>query len=272
MQGESLALEKEKNVHKVDIKKAGAAVKLRFAQIAFLLALIVLWEVGARVGKINTFLFASPSKICETLMGKIQTGELFTDILVTGKETILGFIFGSLLGSFLGLLLWCSETIAKFSKPFVAAIGSIPVMVLSPLVIIWFGTGIASKIAIVTFSCIFVSLSSAYEGAMQVDSDLLNLMRSFGATKFQIFCKIVVPSSMTWVVSGFKMNIGFAIVGAIVGEYISSDAGIGHMILMGSNSFHIHVTLAGLVTTMVFVFVLNIAVGFCEKLLLRWKR
>lgn len=262
----------EKRMTALKMKKLEGNLKLRFAQIGFLASLLILWEVGARMGWISTFLFASPSKICNTILNKVLSGELFNDIWVTGKETVLGFIFGSVMGSFLGLLLWCSEFIAKFSKPYVAAIGSIPVMVLSPLVIIWFGTGIASKVAIVTFSCIFVSLSSAYEGAMQVDPDLLNLMRSFGATKFQIFCKVVVPSSMTWVVSGFKMNIGFAIVGAIVGEYISSDAGIGHMILMGSNSFHIHVTLAGLVTTMVFVFVLNIAVGSLEKVLLRWKK
>ncbi len=272
MQNTAAVAASGKRMNAMKMKKLEGNVKLRIAQIGFLAVLLLLWEVGARMGWISTFLFASPGKICDTLSNRIASGELFHDIWVTGKETVLGFLFGSLLGSFLGLLLWCSEFVAKFSKPYVAAIGSIPVMVLSPLVIIWFGTGIASKVAIVTFSCIFVSLSSAYEGAMQVDPDLLNLMRSFGASKFQIFCKVVVPSSMTWVVSGFKMNIGFAIVGAIVGEYISSDAGIGHMILMGSNSFHIHVTLAGLVTTMVFVFVLNIAVGALEKVLLRWKR
>lgn len=272
MQNSAVAVVSGKRATAVKMKKLEGSIKLRVAQIGFLALLLVLWEVSARMGWISTFLFASPSKICDTLWNRVLTGELFADILVTGKETLLGFLFGSILGSALGLLLWCSEFVAKFSKPFVVAIGSIPVMVLSPLVIIWFGTGIASKVAIVTFSCIFVSLSSAYEGAMQVDMDLLNLMRSFGASKFQIFKKVVVPSSMTWVVSGFKMNIGFAIVGAIVGEYISSDAGIGHMILMGSNSFHIHVTLAGLVTTMVFVFVLNIAVGALEKVLLRWKK
>lgn len=272
MEGQVITMKQTRRTAGIKLKKLEKSIMLRGTQIGFLLLLIFLWEFSARQEWISTFLFASPSKICDTLWSRIVTGELFTDIWVTGRETIMGFIFGSLLGSVLGLLLWCSDFVAKFSKPFVAAIGSIPVMVLSPLVIIWFGTGVISKIAIVTFSCIFVSLSSAYEGAMQVDSDLLNLMRSFGATKFQIFKKIVVPSSMTWVVSGFKMNIGFAIVGAIVGEYISSDAGIGHMILMGSNSFHIQVTLAGLVTTMVFVFVLNIAVGLLERLLLRWKR
>lgn len=247
-------------------------VALGACQIGFLAILLLIWEYLAKEGIISEFLFASPGKICSTLWSHLVSGELITDLCVTGKETVLGFVLGSLLGSAAGLLLWCSEKVAKFSKPFVAAIGSIPVMVLSPLVIIWFGTGIASKIAIVTFSCIFVSLSTAYEGAMEVDEDLMKLMRSFGATKFQIFKKIVVPSSMTWVVSGFKMNIGFAIVGAIVGEYISSDAGIGHMILKGSSSFHIHVTLAGLVATMIFVFALNILVGVLEKVILRWKK
>lgn len=262
----------QKRKSNLKMKKLKGDIALRAGQIGLVVVLLVLWEVGARTGHISTFLFASPSKIFETLVSKAQTGELWTDIRITGQETIMGFVLGSLMGSAIGLLLWCSDKVAKFSKPYVAAIGSIPVMVLSPLIIIWFGTGIASKIAIVTFSCIFVSISTAYDGATQVDPDQIRLMQSFGATKLQIFTKIVVPSSMTWVVSGFKMNIGFAIVGAIVGEYISSDAGIGHMILMGSSSFRIQVTLAGLVATMIYIFVLNIAVGALEKVLLRWKK
>ena len=151
MQNTAAVAASGKRMNAMKMKKLEGNVKLRIAQIGFLAVILLLWEVGARMGWISTFLFASPGKICDTLSNRIASGELFHDIWVTGKETVLGFLFGSLLGSFLGLLLWCSEFVAKFSKPYVAAIGSIPVMVLSPLVIIWFGTGIASKVAIVTF-------------------------------------------------------------------------------------------------------------------------
>lgn len=247
-------------------------ILLRTLQIGIVAALLAAWEWGVRAGTISSFLFASPSMIADVLIGRIRDGSLFTDIAVTGMETLIGFVIGSIAGSFIGLAFWYSRFVAKLSAPFIAALGSIPILALAPLIIIWFGTGLVSKIAIVVFSCIIVSLVSSYEGAQQVDKDLMNLMRSFGATKNQIFRKIVVPSSMTWVLSGLKMNVGFALVGAIVGEYISSNQGIGHMILIGSSNFGIDIVLAGLFTVMIIVFVLNLIVGWLEKALMVWKK
>lgn len=230
------------------------------------------WEFGARTGDISSFLFGSPSAVWNILKTRAISGQLWSDIGITSTEVILGFLIGAVGGSVLGLLLWYSQFVADLTSPFIAAIGSIPVLAVAPLTIIWFGTEMTSKVVIVAFSCVVVSLTTSYRGARRTDPDLINLMKSFGASRSQIFRKLVVPSAMTWVVSGLKLNIGFALVGAIVGEYISSDAGVGHMILLGSSNFTISLVIAGIAIVMVMVLVFNLLVSALERFLGHWER
>lgn len=241
-------------------------------QVLIVVAFLSLWEAAGVNGWISTFLFSSPSGIAAVLGNAISSGQLWTDIGTTAIETVIGFVVGAIGGSVLGLALWYSRFVADLTAPFVAAIGAIPVLAVAPIMIIWFGTGIVSKVVIVAFSCVIVSLTNSYRGAQRVDQDLLNLMRSFGASKTQTFLKVVVPGSMTWVVSGLKLNVGFALIGAIVGEYISSQAGIGHMIVLGSGSFQMNVVLAGVVVVMAMVLVFSLLVGLLERVILRWER
>jgi len=140
------------------------------------------------------------------------------------------------------------------------------------MTIIWFGTEMLSKVVIVAFSCVVVSLTTSYKGAMRTDPDLINLLRSFNAGRGTIFFKLVVPSAMLWVLSGLRLNVGFALVGAIVGEYISSDAGVGHMILLGSSNFGMNIVLAGIVLVMLMMLCFNALVAFLERLILSWDR
>ncbi|MFK0333720.1 ABC transporter permease [Rhizobium sp. NPDC090275] len=114
--------------------------------------------------------------------------------------------------------------------------------------------------------------TSAYRGALRTDEDLINLMRSFNAPRSAIFAKLVVPSAMTWVMSGLKLNVGFALVGAIVAEYISSEAGVGHMILLGSSNFGMNIVLAGVALVMVMMLVFNALINLLERFVLSWER
>ncbi len=241
-------------------------------QVAIVAALLLYWEIGAREGFISKFLFASPSMVWDVLVQRFRSGELFTDIGTTALETVIGFVIGAIGGSILGLLLWYSKFISDLTAPFIAAIGSIPVLAIAPITIIWFGTDMLSKVVIVAFSCIVVSLTTSYKGAVRTDPDLINLMRSFDASRSKIFIKLVVPSAMLWVVSGLRLNVGFALVGAIVGEYISSDVGVGHMILLGSSNFGMNIVLAGIVLVMLMMLVFNVVVMFLERLILSWER
>lgn len=245
---------------------------LHSLQAAIVVFALAAWEFGTRSGAVSSFLFGSPSAVWNVLHTRAVSGQLWTDIGVTSIEVLLGFLIGAVGGSVLGLLLWYSQFIADLTAPFIAAIGSIPVLAVAPLTIIWFGTEMTSKVVIVAFSCVVVSLTTSYRGARRTDPDLINLMRSFGASRSQIFRKLVVPSAMTWVVSGLKLNIGFALVGAIVGEYISSDAGVGHMILLGSSNFTISLVIAGITIVMVMVLVFNLLVTALERLLGNWER
>lgn len=241
-------------------------------QIAITVALIVGWEIGARTGAINKFLFSSPSMVWEVLTRRAASGELLTDIWTTGAETMLGYVVGAVGGSIIGLSLWYSRFLSDLSAPFIAAIGSIPVLAIAPMTIIWFGTGMMAKVMIVAFACVVVSLTTSYKGAMRTDPDLIDLMRSFNAPRSQIFLKLVVPASMPWVISGLKLNVGFALVGAIVGEYISSQHGVGHMILLGSSNFSMNIVLAGIAVVMAMMLVFNGLIGLLEKSVLSWER
>lgn len=241
-------------------------------QVAIVIAFLAVWQLGATGGWISTFLFSSPQQIVTVLAENAASGALWTDIGVTAQEVLIGFVIGAVGGSVLGLLLWYSRFVADLSAPFITAIGSIPVLAVAPMMIIWFGTGLVSKVVIVAFSCVIVSLTNAYRGAQKVDTDLLDLMRSFGSSKTQAFTKAIVPGAMSWVIAGLKLNVGFAIIGAVVGEFISSSAGVGHMIVTGSSSFAMNQVLAGVVVVMVMVLVFGLLIDLLERVLLRWDR
>ena len=172
------------------------SLSIRVVQLLIAIALFSLWEWGARTGFVSTFMFGSPSEVWDIALRRIENGSLIYSAYVTGLETILGFVMGSVLGTALGLGLWYSRYLARVMQVFILALGSVPVLALGPLIIIWFGVGIPSKVILATISCVIIALLQAYEGAQQVDKDLVRLLMSFGATKRQIFLKVVVPSSV----------------------------------------------------------------------------
>ncbi|WP_287302771.1 ABC transporter permease [Mesorhizobium sp.] len=261
-QDESRSLERREQLESLTV---------RIVQVFIAAGLFGLWEWGARAGHISTFLFGSPSQVWSLAVTRFQNGSLLYGAYVTGLETIIGFLLGSILGTAIGLGLWYSRFVARVMGVFILALGSVPVLALGPLIIIWFGVGIESKIILATVSCVIVALLQAYEGAQQVDKDLIKLLKSFGATKFQIFTKVVIPSSYGWVVAAAKLNVGFALIGAVIGEYISSEAGLGNIILIAGANYNIPLVLLGIFSLMILAFALSLVVGLLEKYLLKWR-
>jgi NitT/TauT family transport system permease protein len=241
-------------------------------QIAILVVLLVSWELATTDSKLNAFLFGSPSAIWGFLVQMWMDGSLVADTKITALETLLGFAGGNILGTFIGLTLWYSRFVSRVVQPFVVAIGSIPIIALAPICIIWFGTGLASKVAMATLSVVVVALITAYKGAMSVDVDQIYLMRTLGASKRHIFRKLIVPASLGDIFAGLKLTVGFALIGAIIGEFMSSSAGLGHAIFKAGSLYIIPKVFAALVATIALALCLTYVVGWLERLLTPWRQ
>lgn len=239
---------------------------------AGLALVIIMWQVGVSVGWINSFLMGSPVGIANEAWRLIQSGQLLNDTVATVYATVVGFLAGSILGSIAGLLLWFSRTTARIIDPFVVALNGLPKIALAPMIIIWFGSGMFSKIMLAFVATFVVALLSAYQGTHQIDRNLINLMRSLGACRREIFTKVVAPATLPWIISAFRLNIGFALIAEIGGEFISSDRGLGRMIFVAGNLFNLNVVWVGVIMLMIVAIVLYIIVSQVAKLLLPWEK
>ena len=241
-------------------------------QVAAVVAFFAVWEIGVRLGWISAFLVGSPAGILSFGYKAIASGELLGDAWITFFEAILGFVIGTIVGSFLGLALWYSAFVARLVEPFIVAINSVPKIALAPIVVLWFGTGLVSKVALSVSLTALVALIAAYQAAKDADVDLQSLLISMGADKHQVFFKAVVPSTLPSIIATFRINIGFGLVGAVVGEFISSQRGLGHLIYTASSLYDLNTVWVGLFTLMIMGFVLYYVIDFIERISLPWKQ
>jgi NitT/TauT family transport system permease protein len=241
-------------------------------QAAAVVGFFALWELGVRAGWISAFLVGSPLGIFSLAYKMILSGELLSDTWYTLFEAILGFVIGTIFGSLLGLALWYSVFVARLVEPFIVAINSVPKIALAPIVVLWFGTGLVSKVALSVSLTAIVALIAAYQAAKDADIDLQSLLISMGADKHQVFFKAVVPSTLPSIIATFRINIGFGLVGAVVGEFISSQRGLGHLIYTASSLYDLNTVWAGLFTLMIMGFVLYYVIDLIERASLPWKQ
>ena len=246
----------------------GRAVLQALAVIVF----FALWEIGVRLGWISAFLVGSPSGIFATGFNMLMSGALLSDTWYTLFEAILGFVIGTIIGSLFGLALWYSVFVARLVEPFIVAINSVPKIALAPIVVLWFGTGLVSKVALSVSLTAIVALIAAYQSAKDADIDLQSLLISMGADKHQVFFKAVVPSTLPSIIATFRINIGFGLVGAVVGEFISSQRGLGHLIYTASSLYDLNTVWVGLFTLMIMGFVLYYVIDLIERTSLPWRQ
>jgi len=241
-------------------------------QIGILLAFLVVWQLAVDRKWVSGFMVGSPLGIYDVLKASIADGSLLVDSQATLFEAIMGFIVGSTAGSVLGLALWYSPFFAKVVEPFIVAINSVPKIAFAPIIILWFGTGVISKIALAVALTAIIALIAAYQAAKDADHDLQSLLLALGATKHQIFYKVVVPATLPAIIATFRINIGFGLVGAVVGEFISSSKGLGHLIFVASSFYDLNTVWVGLFTLMLIGFLLYYVIDYIEHLLLPWKQ
>jgi len=254
-------------VRRLPVQKNWPTWALIAAQIGILVGALSLWEIGARVGWIDAFFWSQPSAIFQTLTIFFTTGDAFTDIAFTFRSTILGFIIGTTAGSLLGLSFWWSRNYAAIVQPYIICFEALPKLALAPLVILVFGLGLASKVAIATALTLIVSTLTTYAGVKAVDPDQEKLFYSLGASRFQVFRKLVVPFCLPWIISVLRVNIGLALTGAIVGEFIASQHGLGRQILYAGNTYDIALVWVAVLVLSTLAVIMYAAVSWLERIL-----
>lgn len=236
-----------------------------FYYLVPILVLSLIWQISASYSDKVNFLFASPLSVFEKLFQKISNGELVIHTLITGFEALTGLIFGVLFGSIIGFSLLYFPKTSKISQPYIVALSSIPIFGIAPMMIIWFGTGLFMKITMAFFSTVFVAILQAYQGGQNISEDELNFFNLNKASNKQKFWKLVLPSSMNWVLQSLKLNSGLAILGAFIGEFIASERGLGYVILKAGGLYDVPYVLASIVCIILLSAFFNFLVSIIEN-------
>jgi NitT/TauT family transport system permease protein len=216
-------------------------------QLLIFVSIVGGWELGAQLGYIDPFFWSSPSRIAKAFVTVFNEGTVFFDTWFTFSATVVGFVAGSLLGGVIGLSLWWSINAAAVVRPYIVVFNAVPKIALGPLIILIFGIGIASKIALaIAFTSVITALA-AYAGVLAVDDDLVKLTLSLGGRRRDVFFKVVVPSCLPWIASSLHINIGLALAGAIAGEFISSQYGLGKIIMYAGATYDMALIWVGII-------------------------
>lgn len=220
---------------------------VRGCQWGLLLLLITLWEALARLGVIDSFILSQPSRIWNTWVTMFAEGELWLHLWVTVYETLVGFFLGVILGVGLAVLLWWSDFVAKVSEPYLVVLNSLPKIALGPVIIIIVGAGTEAIIFMALAISLIVTVLEMLGGFRRTDPDAIRMAATFGATKGQIFRKIVFPSNISTLFGSLKINIGLSLVGVIAGEFLVSKAGLGYLIVYGGQVFKLDLVMASVI-------------------------
>ena len=240
---------------------------IALVQVSIVLSFFAAWEIGARLGFIDKFFWSSPSAIFDMGVIFFTEGDAFTDIAFTFRSTLMGFFLGTTGGALLGMSFWWSRNYARIMQPYIICLESMPKLALAPLIIMVFGMGLSSKVAIATALTLVVSTLTSYSGVQAVDRDQEKLFYSLGASRLQVFSKLVIPSCTPWIISILRVNIGLALTGAIVGEFVSSQHGLGRTILYAGQTYEIALVWVAVFVLSALSMVMYVAVAWLEKFL-----
>ncbi len=233
-------------------------------QIAIFIGIVAFWEIGANLGYIDSFIMSQPSSIVETAVS-LAKNQLWLHIGVTLYETILGFAISTAIGLVVATALWACETAKKIFQPYLVVLNALPKIALGPILIIWVGTGTKAIVAMVILICVVITTITLLHGFCEVDKDMVFLVSSMGGGKFTIFTKLVFPSAVPLIISTLKINVGLAFVGAIMGEYLVSRAGLGYLIVYGSQVFNLDLVMTSTIILLVLAGGLYAPLAILEK-------
>ena len=232
--------------------------------------LIASWELLSGRA-FREFWVSKPSAIAARIVELAQSGELWLHLGVTLQESLIGLVIGMLIGTLLGILLAQSGWVDRWVYPYIMALYSLPRVSLAPLFVVWFGIGMMSKIIMVVAMVVFIAFYNAYEGIRNIDKDLLDMMKTYKASRWHTLRWVVLPSISVWILTSLRLNIGMALIGAVIAELVGANRGLGHYITYSSNLLDTAGIFSGLVLIMIIAISLEQVVLLLEKRLLRYR-
>lgn len=247
------------------IAKKKERKKVVITQILVFVLFIIFWELAARFNLINDFLFSSPSQIMNVIINYFKTGSIYKHIGISLLETILGLVIGTSLGILIAVIIWWNKFLSKVLDPFLVVLNALPKTALAPILIIWAGTGITGITVVAVSISLVLTIISAYNYFISVEEEKIKMFKSFGSTKLQILFKLIIPSNISNILNIIKINIGMTWVGVIVGEFLVSRAGIGYLIVYGSQVFKMDVVMAGVIILAVIAYLMYMSLSIIEN-------
>jgi len=240
-------------------------------RIAIGLTALAGWQAAVAAGLLDPFFVSRPSAIAMRIGSWVRSGALWGHLAVTLEEAFLGLVVGAVLGIGLGFILARHPFAARVCDPYITMLNAVPRVVLAPLFLLWFGLGIWSKVALAVTLVFFVMFFNTYQGVRDVDRVLVDNARMLGASERQLVRHVLVPSALTWIFSSLHTSLGFAMVGAVVGEYLGATRGLGYVIAQAEGTFDTTGVFAGMTVLAAFVVIASAGVSRLERWLLRWK-
>ncbi|WP_219816602.1 ABC transporter permease [Arthrobacter sp. Y81] len=244
---------------------------MRSTQLLLTIAVLGAWELSVRAGIVDEFFFPLPSDILQTVWVWVSSGFVFPHLWVTMQEAILAFLVGAAVGLLLGFVLARVRFLERLLDPFLQMFNALPRVVLAPIFLLWFGLGIWSKVAFGFTLVFFIVFFNTLEGVKSVDRVLVDNARMLGASEKQLLRHVFIPSALTWIFSSLHISVGFAITGAVVGEYLGASAGVGYAIAQAQGVFDTQGVFAGMFILMIVVLIIDLLVNRLERHLLRWR-
>jgi NitT/TauT family transport system permease protein len=241
-------------------------------QLALFVGFLALWQGAATMRLVDPFIISQPAAIVQQLLELTNDGSLGYHIAVTVAETLVGFTLGTLLGIAIAAMLWWWDFLSDVADPYIVVLNATPKMALGPVFIVWLGATMTAVIALAISISLFVTILSVYSAFRQADPEKLIVVRSFGASKWQQFRRVVFPQAVPTIIATLKVNIGLSLIGAIVGEFLAANAGLGYLIIYGQNIFNMSLVMTSLMILTVIAGLMYYAVTLAERYFVPWQR
>ena len=246
-------------------------VGLLTARLALLVAVLSIWHMAASDPQVAFFIGEPFNVAAQVFSWFVIEADIYSHLAVTLLERLMAFVIGTVFGLLMGLWLALSPTAAAILDPYIKALNSMPRVILAPIFSVWFGLGMASKVALAITLVFFIVFFNVYQGVREVSPVILANAKMLGASQRQLLRAVYLPSATSWVFSSLHTSVGLAFVGAVVGEYLGSARGVGYLILQAEGTFDINTVIAGIVVLTFCALILDALVSLIEKRLLTWQ-